>query len=66
MSTSSTVLRSQSKDRAKQTVALIQELAEELQAIKEESAEEEQASDATQASDLEQEDTDVPLTEDEQ
>ena len=46
-STSSTVLRSQSKDRAKQTVALIQELAEELQAIEEESAEEEQASDAT-------------------
>ena len=65
-STSSTVLHSQSKDKAKQTVALIQELAEELQAIKEESAEEEQASDATQASDLEQEDTDVPLTEDEQ
>ena len=46
-STSSTVLWSQSKDRTKQTVALIQELAEELQAIKEESAEEEQASDAT-------------------
>ena len=66
VSTSSTVLQSQSKDRAKQTVALIQELAEELQAIEEESAEEEQASDAMRVSDLEQEDTDVPLTEDEQ
>ena len=65
-STSSAVLCSQSKDRAKQTVALIQELAEELQAIEEESADEEHESDATQASDLEQEDTDKPLTEDEQ
>ena len=46
-STSSAALRSQSKERAKQRVALIQELAEELQAIEEESAEEEQASDAT-------------------
>ena len=63
---SSTVLHSQSKDRAKQTVALIQELAEELQAIEEESADEEHESDATRASDLEQEDTDIPLTEDEQ
>ena len=66
MTTSSTVLRSQSKDKAKQTVALIQEIAEELQAIEEESADEEHDSDATQASDLEQEDTDIPLTEDEQ
>ena len=63
---SSTVLHSQLKDRAKQTVALIQEIAEELQAIEEESTEEEHESDATQASDLEQEDTDIPLTEDEQ
>ena len=65
-STSSAALCSQSKERAKQAVALIQELAEELQAIEEESAEEEQASDATRASDLGQEDTDVLLTEDEQ
>ena len=63
---SSTVLCSQSKDRAKHTVALIQELVEELQAIEEESADEEHESDATRASDLEQEDTDVPVTEDEQ
>ena len=46
-STSSPVLHSQSKDRTKQTVALIQELAEELQAIEEESADEEHESDAT-------------------
>ena len=63
---STTGLHSQSKDRAKHTVALMQELAEELQAIEEESAEEEHDSDVTRASDLEQEDTDIPLTEDEQ
>ena len=63
---SSTVLRSQSKDRAKHTVALIQELVDELQAIEEESADEEHELDATRSSDLEQEDTDVPVTEDEQ
>ena len=45
--TSSTVLHSQSKDRSKQTVALIQEIAEELQAIEEESADEEHELDAT-------------------
>ena len=54
------------KDKAKHTAALIQEITEELQAIEEESANEEHDSDATRASDLEQEDTDVPLTEDEQ
>ena len=59
-------LRSQLKDKAKHTAALIQEITEELQAIEEESAKEEQDSDATQMSDLEQEDSDIPLTEDEQ
>ena len=59
-------LRSQLKDKAKHTAALIQEITDELQAIKEESAKEEQDSDATQMSDLEQEDSDIPLTEDEQ
>ena len=63
---SSPVLRSQSKDKAKHTVALIQELVEELQANEEELTDEEHESDATRASDLEQEDTDVPVTEDEQ
>ena len=52
---SSTILHSQSKDRAKHTIALIQELVDELQAIEEESADEEQESDATRSSDLEQE-----------
>ena len=59
-------LCSQLKDKAKHTAALIQEITEELQAIEEESAKEEQESDATQISDLEQEDSDIPLTEDEQ
>ena len=58
-------LNSQLKDKAKHTAALIQEITEELQAIEEESAKEEQDSDATQMSDLEQEDSDIPLTEDE-
>ena len=59
-------LCSQLKDKAKHTAALIQEITEELQAIEEESANKEQDSDATQMSDLEQEDSDIPLTEDEQ
>ena len=59
-------LCSQLKDKAKHTAVLIQEITEELQAIEEESANEEQDSDATQMSDLEQEDSDIPLTEDEQ
>ena len=59
-------LRSQLKDKAKHTAALIQEITKELQAIKEESTQEEQNSDATQLSNLEQEDSDIPLTEDEQ
>ena len=45
---------------------MIQELVEELQANEEESTDEEHESDATRASDLEQEDTDIPVTEDEQ
>ena len=64
--TSSTNLRSHLKDKEKHTAALIQEITEELQAIEEESADEEHDSDATQASDIEHEDTDIPLTEDEQ
>ena len=63
---SSPVLRSQSKDKAKHTVALIQELVEELQANEEDLTDEEQESDATRASDLEQEDTDIPVTKDKQ
>ena len=59
-------LHSQLKDKSKHTAALIQEITEELQAIEEESAKKEQDSDATQMSDLEQEDSDIPLIEDEQ
>ena len=59
-------MRSQLKDKAKHTAELIQEITEELQAIEEESAKEEQDSNATQMSGLEQEDSDIPLTEDEQ
>ena len=59
-------LHSQLKDKAKHTAALIQEITEELQAIEEESTQEEQDSDATQLSNLEQEDSDIPLMEDEQ
>ena len=59
-------LHSQLKDKAKHTAALIQEITEELQAIEEESTNEEHNSDATQIDDLEQEDSDIPLTEDDQ
>ena len=65
-SSPSTNLRSQLKDKAKHTAALIQEITKELQAIEEECTEEEQDSNVTQMSDLEQEDSDIPLTEDEQ
>ena len=54
------------KDKAKHTAALIQEITKELQAIEEESTPEEQNSDVTQLSNLQQEDSDIPLTEDEQ
>ena len=62
----SLTLCSQLKDKAKHTAALIKEINEELQAIEEESTQEEQNSDVTQVSNLEQEDSDIPLTEDEQ
>ena len=59
-------LHSQLKEKAKHTAALIQEITEELQAIEEESLKEDQDSDTTQVSDLEQEDSDIIPTEDEQ
>ena len=59
-------LCSQLKDKTKHTAALIQEITEELQAIEEESSKDDQDSDATQVSDLEQEDSDITPTEDEQ
>ena len=66
MGVPSTNLQSQKRDKAKHTAALIQEITEELQAIEEESSKEDQDSDATQVSDLEQEDSDMVLTESEQ
>ena len=59
-------LRSQLRDTAKHTDALIQEITEELQVIEEESSKKDQDSDATQESDLEQEDSDNTLTKNEQ
>ena len=59
-------LCSQLKDKAKHTAMLIQEITEELQATEEESSKEDQDSDATQMGDLEQEDSDITPTEDEQ
>ena len=58
-------LRGRTKDRAKVTAALIQELTEELQAIEQESCNDEYDSEATQESDLEQEDSENCLTEEE-
>ena len=59
-------LHSQLKDKTKHTATLIQEITEELQAIEEESSKDDQDLDATQVSDLEQEDSDITPTEDEQ
>ena len=59
-------LRSKVHDKAKHTVALIQEITGELQVIEEESVNDEHDSEATQESDLEQEDSDNYLTDDEQ
>ena len=61
----STNLRSNVKDRAEVTAALIQELTEKLQAIEQESPNGDHDSEATQESDLEQEDSEKCLTEDE-
>ena len=55
----STNLRGRTKDRAKMTAALIQELTEELQAIEQESPNDEHDSETTQESDLEQEDMEI-------
>ena len=55
-------LRNKLQDKAKVTVAMIQELTEDLQSIDEESVMEEPESIITQESDLEQEDSDDYLT----
>ena len=67
MATTSTVslpnLRNKLRDKAKVTVAMIQELTEGLQSMEQESLNEEQESEVTQESDLEQEDSEGYLTE---
>ena len=67
MATTSTVslpnLRNKLRDKAKVTVAMIQELTEDLQSMEQESLTEEQESEVTQESDLEQEDSEEYLTE---
>ena len=55
-------LRNKLQDKAKVTVAMIQELMEDLQSMEQESLAEEQESEATQKSDLEQEDSEEYLT----
>ena len=56
-------LRNKLQDKDKVTVAMIQELTEDLQSMEQESLNEEQESEATQESDLEQEDSEEYLTE---
>ena len=63
----STSIKDKTKDKPKITVAMIQDLvAEELQAIEQESLNDGHDSEVTQESDLEQEDSEISLTEDEE
>ena len=62
----STNLRDKTKDRPKVTVTLIQDLAEELPALEQESLNDGHDSEVTQGSDLELEDSEISLTEDEE
>ena len=62
----STNPRDKTKNRPKVTVAMIQGLAEELQAIEQESLNDNLDSEVTQESDLEQEDSETSITEDEE
>ena len=59
-------LRNKLQDKAKVTIAMIQELMEELLSMDQESLNEEQESEVTQESDLEQEDSEDYLTETEE
>ena len=62
----STNPKDKTKDKPKITVAMIQDLAEELQVIEQESLNDGHESEVTQESDLEQEDSKISLTEDEE
>ena len=57
-------LKDKNTDKPKITVAMIQDLAEELQAKKQESLNDGHDSEVTQESDLEQEDSGITLTKD--
>ena len=59
-------LRNKWKDKAKVTVAMIQELSEDLQSIEQDSILEESESVITQESDVEQEDSEDYMTESEE
>ena len=58
--------KDKNKDKPKITVAMIQDLAEELQAVEQESLNGSHGSEVTQESDLEQEDSEITLTDDEE
>ena len=58
--------RDKVKDWPKVTVTMIQDLAEELQTIEQESLDNDHDSEVTQESDLEQEDSETSMTEDEE
>ena len=62
----STSSKDKPRDKPKITVAMIQDLAEELQAIEQESLSDDHNSEITLESDLEQEDSEINLTEDEE
>ena len=59
-------LRNKLQDKVKVTIAMIQELTEDLQSMDQESLNEEQESEVTQESDLDQEDSEDYLTETEE
>ena len=58
--------RDKAKDRPKVIVMMIQDLAEELQTIEQESLDDGHNSEVTQESNLEQEDSETSMTEDEE
>ena len=62
----STNPRDKTKDKPKVTVTMIQDMAEELQNIEQESLDDGHNSEVTQDSDLEQEDSETSMTEDEE
>ena len=66
MASPSADLRSKLQDKAKHTATLIQEITKELQTIEEESLNDEHDSEATQESNMEQEDSEIYLTDDDQ